>query len=105
MILKDVIERLKNEPQDNVIKNGWGHAMSYRGYYEELAFSPANNVTIGSMLKEAEKALNNTYEGYKGGDFTMDEYTNVHIAKYGQTGHELSEMLLNYILADVINNE
>ncbi len=104
MTLGDLIERLKKEPKENVIRKGFGRAMSYRGDYSQLAFDPCENVTVASMLEEAESALGKTFEGYKGGDFVMNEYTDVYIANYGCCGDELGFMLLDYILEDINSN-
>jgi len=41
-----------------------------------------------------------TYHGYKGGSYTMEKWTKVHLANYGECGDELSERLLRYMLAD-----
>ena len=103
MVLKDLIERLKQEPKENVIRKGFGHSMSYRGDYSQLAFAPFENVTVGSMLEEAEYALGKTYQGYKGGDFVMDEYTDVFIAEYGSTGEQIGKLLLDYMLVDIVS--
>ena len=103
MVLKDLIERLKQEPKENVIRKGFGRSMSYRGDYSQLAFAPSENVTVGSMLEEAEYALGKTYQGYKGGDFVMDEYTYVFIAEYGSTGEQIGKFLLDYMLVDIVS--
>ena len=102
MILKDLIERLKQEPKENILKKGFGSSMSYRGDYSQLAFSPSENITVDSMVKEAEYALGTTYKGYKGGDYIMDDYTKVYIAEYGSTGEQIGKTLLNYMLADIV---
>lgn len=102
MRLGELIERLKQEPSGNVIKNGFGKSMSYRGDYYQIAFEPAANVTIGYMLQEAENAIGRTYTGYKGGDFIMDEYVDVYLANYGNTGDEISGILLDYMLANIV---
>ena len=103
MTLKELIERLRKEPKENVLRKGFGHSMSYRGDYSQLAFAPFENVTVGKMLEEAEYALGKTYEGYKGGEFVMSEYTDVFIANYGSRGEQIGKMLLDYMLADVVS--
>ena len=102
MLLEQLIERLEKEPQDKVIKNGFGKAMSYRGDYSELAFEPVNNVTVGSMLEEAKYALDGIYEWYKGEDLTMHKHTKVYIIKYKYCRDELSKPSLENMLADVV---
>ena len=95
MILKDVISYLESKDPSIVLPHGFAHPHSYRGYYECLAFEPAENVTVGTMLSNARRALNATYEGYKGGSFTMDEYTDVYLAQYGNTGETLSMLTID----------
>lgn len=99
MTLIELIDVLKTMPQDKVVRWGFDHPHSWRGVYDELAFEPAENVTIGSMLHCAREALHNTYQGYKGGDFTMGEYTEVHIAYVGSGDDLMGELLLRYMEA------
>jgi hypothetical protein len=83
--LGDIIERLKELPQDIPIL--LGEAESYRGYYTDLSFNPLDEPrTVKEALKEAEKANGSTFEGYKGGDFTMARDTPVWFSHYGDTG-------------------
>lgn len=83
MRLGELISLLERMPQDMVVENGFGGPHSYRGYYERVAFSPALNVTVASMLAHATSALGKTFQGYKGGDYVMDEHTLCHVAEYG----------------------
>lgn len=103
MILKDLIEELEKHPKDTIIRNGFGKPMSYRGDYQQLAFEPKKNVTIGSMLQNAKSALGDTFTGYKGGEFEMDEYTDCYLADYGCTGDAIGKLLLSYMLNDVVS--
>lgn len=100
MDLYDLIYFLEQEDPARVVAKGLGRAHSYRGYYDQLAFEPKENVTIGDMLKEAKGCEGRTFTGYKGGDFTMGGLTIVWLAHYGNTGDCLSELLLRYLFAD-----
>ena len=67
-----------------------GRPRSYRGYYSDLSFEPADEkITAGELLPVARSALNETFEGYKGGDFTMTESTPLWLAHYGTTGRAI----------------
>ena len=89
MALGQLIEILRAEPdKSRVISPAFTHPHSYRGYYEQLAVEPCPSSTVGQMLQELEEAVGKTYEGYKGGDFTMDENTRVWLAYYGDYGSE-----------------
>jgi hypothetical protein len=95
--LGELIKFLETLNQDAVISYGFGEPMSYRGYYENLAFNPEKNVTVKSMLDHAKSALGATLEGYKGGGFTMTEWTDCHIAEYGHSGGDMiGPTLLSY---------
>lgn len=92
-----LIKFLRTLPEDKIIKHGFGKPRSYRGYYEELAFEPEENVTAGSMLCHATSALGEKFEGYKGGEYTMQVYTDCYIAEYGESGGDkIGPALLNY---------
>ena len=62
-----------------------GDGMSYRGYYEDLAFEPigGQGKTVADFLKQCEELLGTTQEGYKGGGFMMEEDTPVWVSPYG----------------------
>ena len=98
MTLGELIEILQKADPDHVCKVGFGAPMSYRGYYDELAFEPAENVTVASMLKNARSALGGTFIGYKGGEFLMSEHTDCWLAHYGHTGETLGPALMRFML-------
>ena len=100
MNLGELIDQLKKYNPDTKVKLGFGYPHSYRGYYECLAFEPVENTTIGEMLKHAESSLGKTFEGWKGGDFKMDERTTVWIAPMGCCGERIGPILLQYMVND-----
>lgn len=70
-----------------------GSLMSYRGYYDHLALGYClddwNNeecgITVKGLVKKLRHAIGQTFEGYKGGDFTMGPQTPVWLANYGRS--------------------
>ena len=63
---------------------GLGSFDSYRGYYQYLSIRPSEKiVTVGEVLAELKNAVGETFEGYKGGDFTMNRETYVWCSHYG----------------------
>ena len=85
--LNDLIDRLEELPQDMPIL--LGDADSYRGYYSDLAFAPLYDTeprTVKEALDAAEDAHGKTFEGYKGGEFTMEGDTPVWYSHYGSCG-------------------
>jgi len=66
---------------------GLGKEHSYRGYYNELSFRPIGEPTSASEVHTmCQRALVDTYEGYKGGDYRYDRDTPIWFASYGCTG-------------------
>jgi len=96
--LEQLISRLEAIPNKNAtVRWGFGEPHCSRGDYSEVAFDPAQNVTIQSMLDHARSALGSTYEGWKGGEFTMHAYTECWIEKHGNwDGNGISDYLINY---------
>lgn len=84
MTLGDMIKELEQWDKSLVVKNGFGPPMSYRGYYDCVAFPKVANVTVREMLKHAKAALKDTFHGYKGGEYKFDENTPVFLAGYGE---------------------
>ncbi|MBK8896611.1 MAG: hypothetical protein IPN66_05175 [Candidatus Competibacteraceae bacterium] len=54
-----------------------------------MAFEPKANITIEKMLESAKSALGETFVAYKGGEFEMDNSTDVYLAEYGRLGKKL----------------
>lgn len=99
MRLGQLISALSLHPNQNaVVPMGFDNPHSYRGFYEDVAFEPAMNVTIGAMLTAAQEALGSTYQGYKGGDFTMTWDTSCWLAHEGCTGETLGPNFVRMIL-------
>lgn len=98
MTLGELILELKKEPQDKIIKYGFAHPHSYRGDYSELAFEPSENIPVSVMLKHAEDSLEKEFIGYKGGEYVMSDYTNVHLAQYGDCGEDITLYGLAFML-------
>jgi hypothetical protein len=99
--LEDLIGILEAHDPDKTVKVGFTSPHSYRGYYEDLAFELAENVTVGAMLADARTALGKTFQGYKGGDYEMGNWTSVWLAEYGCTGESLGRVLLSFLLGNV----
>lgn len=105
LMLGELIARLESEPREKRVKLGFGNPHSWRGIYSELAFEPVEDTTVGEMLDAARSALGATYEGWKGGQYTMSEYSDVHLDYEGESnGETLGALLLEYLLADEVPN-
>lgn len=90
LTLGGLIEALEKVPADTpVVLDRGGHIHSphsYRGYYSDLAFHQGDSATTaGELLTVCKGALGMSFEGYKGGDFLMEEDTPLWIASYGSS--------------------
>lgn len=99
MTLGELIDTLELADPALVLPLGFGNPHSYRGYYDELAFEPKEHVTVSEMLADARSAIARVYTGWKGGEFQMDENTDVWLAEVGCTGETLGPILLRFMLA------
>lgn len=103
MQLIDLIARLEAADPNLVLKDGFRNPHSYRGFYHDLAFEPAQNVRVGDMLDDAQRALGTVYEGWKGGDFLMKEYTDCWLAEEGSgDGETIGPLLLRLMLDQTV---
>jgi hypothetical protein len=100
MTLGEIIQELKKHNPSLIVPKGWAKGRSFRGYYEDLAFEPKDNATIGEMLKDAEDALGKTFDGYKGGEYEMGEFTDCWICEYGTSNgaQKIGKILLDYMI-------
>lgn len=103
LTLGELIDRLKAEDPGKRIKVGFRNPHSYRGYYEQLAFEIARNVTVGEMLAAAESALGAVYQGWKGGDYDMDAYS--HCWLVTEPGNSMGETIGAIFLDLMLANE
>lgn len=95
-----LIARLEREDPARILPIGFAEPHSYRGDYYDVAFEPRRNIAIGDMLTAARSALGATFEGYKGGDFTMSEHADCWIANYGDSSdNQIGPLLLELLLA------
>ena len=101
MYLEELIAFLEACDPAIVVPLGFHEPHSYRGDYSCLAFEPKENTTVGAMLACARDALGKTYEGYKGGSFTMEGHADVYLSEYGTTGEEIGPVLLRYMVGEL----
>ena len=90
--LGQVIEWLKSQPPDRTVTHGFGSGHSDRGDYQNAAFDPIGETTIGEMLTHAEALLGSTQTGWKGGEYVMHEWVSAHIGEYGDCGEPITGM-------------
>jgi hypothetical protein len=100
MTLNELIAALEAADSDLLLPLGFSHPHSYRGDYMDLAFEPAADVTVGAMLADARGALGATFQGWKGGDYSMDAWTECWLDEEGRgDGEAIGPILLTLLLA------
>ena len=88
MRLKDLIAYLEAKPEDAVATPGFSSPHSYRGWYEQIAFTPEPSATAGEMLAHAKSAIGATFHGWKGGEYKMGPDSFINIAEAGYCGDD-----------------
>lgn len=85
MILEHFIDILKTLPQNRELHHGLTNPHSYRGFYEDIAFEPTNTPTsVADVLAVAQSVIGQTYEGWKGGSYTMTIGCLIHLTFEGE---------------------
>jgi hypothetical protein len=98
--LKPILEKQKERENESTVKYDFEYLFptgidSWRGSYSEIALDFSDYdytknkkpMTVSEFYKLIESAIGETFEGYKGGDFTMTENTPVWVANYGNSGN------------------
>jgi hypothetical protein len=94
--LGEYIALLEDQDLDLMMPIGFSQPHSYRGIYEELAFVITYRIKIGEMLDVAKGCVGQVFQGYKGGDFRMGEYTTVNYQMYEYAVYDGAE--IDYLL-------
>lgn len=99
MTLDELITALEAADPALVLPDGFDNPHSYRGYYDELAFEPASDISVGDMLAIARSAKGEWYQGWKGGEYKMTGWTDCWLAMEGCLGEGIGPVLLRLMLA------
>lgn len=79
LILKDLKEWIEGLPKDKVFSYGLSSPFSWRGSYNEVAFSiDRRDTTRKELLDSIWQAYNLTFMGWKGDEYRYDDHTPVH---------------------------
>lgn len=104
--LYEVFNKLNYD--DFVFDVGFANAHSYRGYYDEVAFEPADNVTLAEVKFALNSALGDTHTAWKGGEYEYDMNTPAHLAFKGNAddsdGTELEAVVGNMLTQYLLEN-
>lgn len=76
---------LKSLNPEDYLDFGFTRPHSYRGMYDCLCFEVDNSVKVSEMLLSIQRAYNNTFSGWKGGEYDYNADTPVFFAYQGCT--------------------
>lgn len=81
------LQKLKNHfekfPKGTKFNFGISKPFSWRGRYDEVAFSIEGAMNREDILKNIELAYTETFFGYKGGEYRYSDHTYVNFEEYG----------------------
>ncbi len=101
-MLSTVIDWLKTRSPEEIPPLGFCNPHSYRGDYAQVAFEPTTGVSVAEMLESCNKALENVFTGWKGGEFTYDLFTQCWLSQVGIISHQtLTPCLLSLMFGEV----
>lgn len=97
--LGDIIDAFAKLDPDTILPIGLHEPHSFRGDYMDLAFEPCTDAKVADILDVLRSAVGETFQGYKGGDYSMDRYSQVWVAPYGSSGADcIGPLLLHFLV-------
>ena len=79
MELKEFKQQIEQAETGKTFDYGISEPFSWRGSYDEVAFEILEQpMTREEILANIEKAYTGTFYGHKGGEYTYEDYTEVH---------------------------
>lgn len=79
MTLKEFKTHIESFPNETEFNYGISKPFSWRGVYAEVAFEMLEQpMTKEDILANIELAYTETFRGYKGGEYTYDDHTDIH---------------------------
>ena len=79
MELKEFKDQIEGAEEGKIFNYGISGPFSWRGDYADVAFRLIDEPTSREeILTRIQEAYEGTFYGYKGGDYTFKDYTNVH---------------------------
>jgi hypothetical protein len=99
--LQDLKNYIESLPKDKKFNYKLSEPFSWRGSYDEVAFSiEKEESTRELLLEQIEKALTGEFEGYKGGNYRYNGRTTVNFEEEESRfsdGSYVHEMLMEFL--------
>ena len=84
MELKEFKDYINSFPEGTTFEFGISEPFSWRGYYAEVAFEILDvAMTREKVLEHIELAYTETFRGYKFGNYTYNDHTDIHFEEDG----------------------
>jgi len=100
MNLGKLIDRLHKDDPNRKVQIGFCNPHSHCGDYSELAFDVELDTDVRGLLSAAEYAVDQDFEGYKGGVYRMAMETECYLTTdKSMYGIEIDDSLLDRILS------
>jgi len=98
MNIQELKQHISGFPEGTKFNYGLSKPFSWRGSYNEVAFAIIEApMTKEEILSNIEIAYNETFFGYKGGEYRYDDYTDINFEEQGSrnysSGGYTSEMI------------
>lgn len=88
MNLIDFKKHIESFDNGTEFKYGISEPFSWRGSYDEVAFSIVEEpMTKEAILENIEKAYTEKFYGYKGGEYRYSDYTTVNFEEEGSSNY------------------
>lgn len=105
MELKEFKQHIESFPKGTKFSYGISKPFSWRGSYDEVAFSIIENkMSREDILKNIELAYTETFYGYKGGTYKYEDYTTVNFEEEGSRNYSDGKYVAEMI-AKIENSE
>jgi len=84
-----------------------GDFSSWRGDYSQLALQPAGKnddemTHVDELVNRCNECIGKSFDGYKGGAYTMAEGTELHFAEWGECGRDIAGVVQRGSVAVII---
>lgn len=101
--LGKLIKFLQDRDPNTVTKFGIRNPHSFRGNYSDLALEPTKGEsTVGQWLEVLEAQVGTVHEGWKGGDYTMGDMTDVWFSYEGDGGdNKVGELIMLLVVSEL----
>lgn len=110
MNLQELKQHFESFPDGTIFEYGLSYPFSWRGSYDEVAFSITESaMTKEAILKQIHAAYSEVFYGYKGGEYRYKDYTDVNFEEDGSRdysdGRYTAQMIAKIEDSDVYKSQ